>query len=244
MIATVSTPRFRPLYDQIKILLTQSLVAGEWKPGEVIPSETELAARFGVSQGTVRKAVDALAGENILVRRQGKGTFVATHAEEHTQVRFLRFHADTGQAEYPHSQVLGCERGKASPEVARALDLRPAAPVYVVKRLLVFSARLLVFDEMILPAGLFKGINAARLNDFKGSVYGFFESQYGLRMIRAEERLKAVAAEAEAASLLGVAEGTPLLCVDRIAFTYGDKPVEWRRGLYHTSGYSYYNELA
>ena len=74
-------PSFRPLYEQIKVLLTQSLIAGEWHPGEAIPSEQELAQRFKVSQGTVRKAIDELAAENILIRRQGKGTFVATHNE-------------------------------------------------------------------------------------------------------------------------------------------------------------------
>src|SRR5204862_8254338 len=78
-------PAFSPLYQQIKALMTQRLQAGEWRPGEAIPSELELAARFKVSQGTVRKAIDELAAENLLVRRQGKGTFVATHAEETIQ---------------------------------------------------------------------------------------------------------------------------------------------------------------
>ena len=90
------TPSFSPLYQQIKVLLMRSLQSGEWKPGEAIPSEMELAARFRVSQGTVRKAIDELAGENHLVRRQGKGTFVATHAEEQTQYRFLRLTPDDG----------------------------------------------------------------------------------------------------------------------------------------------------
>jgi GntR family transcriptional regulator len=65
-----------PLYQQIKALITQSLQSGEWKPGELIPSEVELANRFKVSQGTVRKAIDELAAENLVMRKQGKGTFV------------------------------------------------------------------------------------------------------------------------------------------------------------------------
>jgi GntR family transcriptional regulator len=240
----MSAPSFRPLYDQIKILITQSLIAGEWRPGEAIPSEMDLAGRFGVSQGTVRKAIDELATENILVRRQGKGTFVATHSEERTQFRFLRIHADSGEKEYPKSEVIDCKRGRASVEIAHAIELRPGAPVYTVKRVLSFSGRPLVLDELVVSAALFKGLTAERLNDFEGSLYGFFESQYGLRMIRAEERLTAVAAQGGAAHHLKVAPGTPLLCVDRIAFTYGDKPVEWRRGLCHTDGFSYLNELA
>jgi GntR family transcriptional regulator len=240
----MSAPSFRPLYDQIKILITQSLIAGEWRPGEAIPSEMDLAGRFGVSQGTVRKAIDELAAENILVRRQGKGTFVATHSEERTQFRFLRIHADSGEKEYPKSEVIDCKRGRASVDIAHAIELRPGAPVYTVKRVLSFSGRPLVLDELVVSAALFKGLTAERLNDFEGSLYGFFETQYGLRMIRAEERLTAVAAQGEAARHLKVAPGTPLLCVDRIAFTYGDKPVEWRRGLCHTDGFSYLNELA
>jgi len=86
--ASPGTPAFSPLYQQIKGLILQSLQAGEWKPGEAIPSEMELAARFRVSQGTVRKAIDELAAEHLVVRRQGKGTFVATHAEQQVQYRF------------------------------------------------------------------------------------------------------------------------------------------------------------
>ena len=99
MIEKASSPSYRPLYDQIKVLLTQSLIGGEWRPGDMIPSEIELAARFKVSQGTVRKAIDSLAGENILIRRQGKGTFVATHNEEGIKLRFLRLTAASGQKE-------------------------------------------------------------------------------------------------------------------------------------------------
>lgn len=241
---SMSAPSFRPLYDQIKILLTQSLIAGEWRPGESIPSEIDLAGRFGVSQGTVRKAIDELAGENILVRKQGKGTFVATHSEERSQFRFLRVLADSGEKEYPDSAIIDCKRGRANAEIARAIEVRAAAPVFIVKRVLTFAGRPMIFDAIVVSAVLFKGLTLPRLKEFQGSVYSFFETQYGLRMIRAEERLTALQADAEAALHLKVAEGAPLLCVDRIAYTYGDKPVEWRRGLCNTEGYSYRNELA
>ena len=92
-----SAPAFSPLYQQIKGLILQGLQTGEWKPGEGIPSEMELAARYRVSQGTVRKAIDELANNNLLVRRQGKGTFVATHAEQQVQYRFLKLMPDLGQ---------------------------------------------------------------------------------------------------------------------------------------------------
>src|SRR5688572_3191558 len=96
-----AAPAYRPLYEQIKVLLTNSLVAGEWKPGEAIPSEMDLAARYRVSQGTVRKAIDELAAENILLRRQGKGTFVASHSEPSYQYRFLRMVPNSGERVHP-----------------------------------------------------------------------------------------------------------------------------------------------
>ena len=244
MSINLSGPSFRPLYDQIKILLTQSLIAGEWKPGESIPSEMELAARFQVSQGTVRKAIDALAAENILIRRQGKGTFVATHTELKHQYRFLHIIPDKGEKVHPTTDFIDVKRGKASAEVAAALDLKPGAPVTVIRRVLVFAGSPIIFDEIVLSSALFPNLALEKVRESKGSIYSFLETGYGLRMIRAEERLYAVAADETAAGQLAVKAGTPLLCVDRIAFTYGDKPVEWRRGLCLTQGYSYYNELA
>ena len=102
-----SAPSFHPLWQQIKALIVRDLESGEWKPGEAIPSELELAARFRVSQGTVRRAIDALADDNLVVRRQGKGTFVATHTEEKVSMpRFLRIRRDDGIDEYPGSRLV------------------------------------------------------------------------------------------------------------------------------------------
>ena len=240
---SAATPSFRPLYEQIKILLTQSLVAGEWKPGEAIPSELELAARFRVSQGTVRKAIDELASENIVVRRQGKGTFVASHNEPSYQYRFLRVTPDSGERPHPHNLFFGLERGKAQGDTGRALGLEPGTATLAFKRVMSFAGRPVIYDEIVLAASRFPGLTLAELEDFAGSVYSFYESVFGVRMIRAEERLRAVAADSVSAAHLKVKTGTPLLCVDRIAFTYGDEPVEWRRGLCVTDGFSYFNEL-
>jgi GntR family transcriptional regulator len=240
---TAAAPSFRPLYEQIKILLTQSLVSGEWKPGEAIPSEMELASRFRVSQGTVRKAIDELAAENIVVRRQGKGTFVASHAEPSYQYRFLRVMPDSGEKLHPQNLFFGLERGKATAEVAHALNLKPGASVLSFKRVMSFSGRPMILDEIVVPPSEFPGLTLAELEEYGGSVYSFYESVFGVRMIRAEERVRAIAADSLAAAHLKVDKGTPLLCVDRIAFTYGDKPVEWRRGLCVTDGFSYFNEL-
>lgn len=238
------SPTFSPLYQQIKGLITQSLESGEWKPGEIIPSEMELAARYKVSQGTVRKAIDELAAENLLVRRQGKGTFVATHSEDRAQFRFLRLLADDG-AEHPHvSKLLECRRLRATADIARQLELKPADPVVLIRRLLQFDGETTVLDEIWLPGGLFRGLTLERLSEYKGPLYAMFESEFGTRMIRASEKIRAVAADPSVAEQLHVPPGFPLLSVERVSYTYGDKPVEVRRGWYVTNGYYYQNDLS
>jgi GntR family transcriptional regulator len=244
MSALTATPTFRPLYMQIKALLEASLEAREWGPGAAIPSEIELAGRFGVSQGTVRKAIDALAADNLVVRRQGKGTFVATHTEERASLfRFLRIRRNDGRDEYPGSRLIDLRRGKASAEIARQLALRPGDAVLLLRRVLEWEGEPVVLDDITLPAVLFRGLTRARYEAYRGSMYGFFESQFGVRMLKAQERLSAIAADAASAAILGVAEGLPLLAVDRVTLTYGDCPVEVRRGLCATRAHHYVNEL-
>ena len=236
-------PSFSPLYQQVKASMTRGLQAGEWRPGEAIPSEMELAARFKVSQGTVRKAVDELAADNLLVRRQGKGTFVATHAEEKVQFRFLRLKPDDGDPGRMDRRFIDCRRMRAPPDVARALSLQPGASVLQVRRLLSFRGAPVVLDDIWLPSALFKGLTAERLSEYRGPMYGLFETEFGVRMIRAEEKIRAVAAVEPVAGLLGLPVGAPLLGVERLSLTYGDKPVELRRGLYNTAAHHYRNEL-
>lgn len=238
------TPSFQPLYEQIKSLITRSLVSGEWKPGEAIPSEMELATRYGVSQGTVRKAIDALASEYIVVRQQGKGTFVATHTAPSQQYRFLRVRDDSGEVIHPTTSFIGLEKMKADQAIASTLGVRLGTNIATIKRVLIFAERPLIFDQIHLVNAEFAGLTMAALEASRGSIYSYLETTYGRRMIRAQEKIKAVAADKLAAKYLNVRLGTPLLSVDRVAYTYGDKPVEWRRGLCLTDGYSYFNDLA
>ena len=238
------SPTFQPLYLQIKGLMERALEAGEWGPGAAIPAEVALATRFGVSQGTVRKAIGALANENLLVRKQGKGTFVATHTEERaSNFRFLRVRRNDGQAEYPGNRLVDLRRAKAGAESARRLGIRVGDGVFVLRRVLDLAGRPTVLDDITLPAVLFSGLTRARYAAYPGSMYGFFEQVFGVRMLRAEERLTAVAADAASAELLDVEPGTPLLAVDRVSFTYGDRPVEVRRGLCATRHAHYWNTL-
>lgn len=241
-----ATPAFSPLYQQIKGLILQSLQAGEWKPGEVIPSEMELAARFRVSQGTVRKAIDELAAGNLVVRRQGKGTFVATHAEHQVQYRFLKLVPDVGDqaSEGPAERtILECRRVRASAEVARALALRSGDAVIQVRRVLAFGGTPTIAEDLWLPGAAFKGLSTESLADYRGPTYAMFELEFGVRMVRANEKIRAVCADAAQAALLGVPKGSALLSVERVAYTYNDVPMEWRRGLYRTDTHHYHNEL-
>jgi len=234
---------YSPLYKQIKRLLVDSLRRVEWKPGTVIPSEQELASRFQVSQGTVRKAIDELAAENLLVRRQGKGTFVATHHEPRSQHRFLRLLADEGQMPAARSQFLECRRVRASAEIAERLGLKAGVSVVYVRRLLRFAGEPVVLDDIWLPGRMFRGLSFERLAAYSGPLYGLFETEFGVPMIRADERLRAVAADARSAEVLLVNPGSPLLLVERTSYTYGDRPVELRRGLCLTRAHYYHNML-
>ncbi|MCE3270078.1 MAG: hypothetical protein K0S57_475 [Ramlibacter sp.] len=243
--ASPATPAFSPLYQQIKGLILQSLETGEWKPGESIPSEMDLAARFRVSQGTVRKAIDELAAENLVVRRQGKGTFVATHSEQHVRYRFLKLVPDSGEREGPAQRtILECRRQRASAEVARALALRTGDAVVQVKRVLSFAGAPTILEDLWLPGTTFKGLTADQLDAHQGPTYALFELEFGVRMVRAEEKIRAVAADAQQAALLACEPGAPLLSVERLSYTYNDVPMELRRGLYRTDTHHYRNDLS
>lgn len=257
-------PTFAPLYRQIRALLLRGLQSGEWKPGEAIPSETDLAARYRVSQGTVRKAIDELAAEHLLVRRQGRGTYVASHREVRTQFRFLRLRPDeaafgasdaapaqesgeargeSGPGLVMSSRVLECRRLRAPGEVARALALRPGEAVVLIRRLLETETQPVVLDEIWLPGARFRGLTVERLDAWHGPLYALFETEFGIRMIGAAERLKAVAADRAHARALRVAEGSPLLLVERVTWTFDEQPVELRRGYCVTEHHHYFNRL-
>ncbi len=241
-----ATPAFSPLYSQIKALILQSLQSGEWKPGEAIPSEMDLATRYRVSQGTVRKAIDELAASNLVVRRQGKGTFVATHAEQHVQFRFLKLVPDSGTpgSEGPaQREIIDCRRTRATADVARALALRSGDAVLQARRVLSFAGTPTILEDIWLPAAPFKGLTAERLADYHGPMYALFETEFNMRMVRAEEKIRAESAIDGREQLLKVEHGTPLLSVERIAYTYQNVPMELRRGYYRTDTHHYHNTL-
>ena len=232
-----------PLYIQIKKRITESLVCGLWHPGQSIPSEIELAQSYNVSQGTVRKAIDELAAEKILIRRQGKGTFVASHNEEHNQLRFLRLTSSLGDKEKLDNKLITFEKEKASNGLAKILGINNASTLVSIKRVLTFNEKPLILDLIKVPAASFRGLTPEKVIEKKGSMYRMYETDFGIQMLHAKEKIRAVTASAEAAELLGVSVDSPILSVERTSFTYDNKAIEWRLGLCLTENHHYATEL-
>jgi GntR family transcriptional regulator len=237
------SPAFQPLYRQIKELITQSLVSGEWGPGDPIPSELELASRFNVSQGTVRKAVSELAEEKLLVRQQGRGTFVASHAQERSQFPFLRLTPDTGERGELSGLLLDLRRMRGDSASLRLLGLAPGSSIYVLRRILRLSDKPVCYEEIRLPSGRFHGLSSQVVEQHECMLYSMYEGRFGLRVLRAEERIKAVAASDEAAAALGTPRGMPMLLIERVAFTYGAEACELRRSYNDTRHHHYWNQI-
>ncbi len=141
-------------------------------------------------------------------------------------------------------QVLECRRVRASAEVARALALRPGDPVVQARRVLAFGGVPTILEDLWLPGAAFKGLSAEQMAGYQGPTYAMFEVEFGVRMVRAEEKIRAIAADAQQAQLLQVPPGTPLLSVERVAYTYNDIPMELRRGVYRTDTHHYRNALS
>jgi len=181
-----------------------------------------------------------------VVRRQGKGTFVATHAEQHVQYRFLKLVPDIGDAssEGPaQREIIDCKRLRANADVARALGLRTGDPILQVRRVLSFAGEPTILEDIWLPGGPFKGLTADRLAEYHGPMYALFETEFGVRMVRAQEQIRAVLPDPDQQALLAIPGNTPLLSVERVAFTYDGRAMEMRRGLYRTDKHYYRNDL-
>ena len=193
---------FNPLYKEVKTRLTRGLAAGEWKPGEAIPSESRLAERFEVSIGTIRKAIDELVAERILLRHQGRGTFVATHTEDRTLFYFFHIVGKDGSREVPTIALLSFRTAQATAvEEARLRIPRPAR-VFRIQNLLRLDGRPVVFDEISVPVAQFPDLDEDVYRTREGTIYGLYQARYGISVIRISERLSAVRPSARAAALL------------------------------------------
>lgn len=236
-----------PLFRQVKRRLIRLIEARHFAPGDCLPSETELATRLQVSIGTLRKAVDELVFENVLLRRQGKGTFVTQHNNERFLFQFFhvepRAQDEHRQPEYPQVQCLGFARDRCTEDEAHALHLRPGDPVLRMTNRLSLSGRVVVFDQLCLSALTFKGLTEKRFVERSGTVYQLYQQDFGITVLRAQERARAVAANRETSRVLGVPIGLPVMEVHRIALSFGEKPVEYRVSTINTQHYDYVSTL-
>lgn len=221
----------RPLYEQVRAALLDRIRSGEWKAGQLIPNEFQIAAEFKVSQGTARKAVAALAAENLVVRRQGRGTYVYEHTPDDILFRFLNLFDDSGTRITPAGRSMRRGAGKANRLERRALGLPEGARVIRIDRIRTRGRGPIITECVVLPETTFPGLGSGP--EVPDSFYDVFQKTYGVLVTRTEERLTAVAADAKAASDLGIAVGAPLLRIERTAFTLDERAVEWRVSLCH-----------
>ena len=235
-------PGFKPLYQQVKDLLVERLIGGYWRPGNLLPSEMQLAEELGVSQGTVRKALDEMTASNLLVRRQGRGTYVAEHDQEHALFHFFKLTGRDGQPLVPESRVLRLSKGRARNGEAARLRIAATAEVVRITRVRSLFGRPAIFERIALPSALFPDLHDKR--DLPNTLYTLFARDYGITVAKAEERLSAVAAEADAARHLDLEPGAPLLAIDRVALALDGRPVEWRNSLCDTRDQVYSVTLA
>jgi GntR family transcriptional regulator len=233
----------RPLYEEVRARLIEAISAGRWGPGEAIPSESALAASFGVAIGTIRKAVDSLVAEQALVRRQGKGTFVKTHDGGRLMFHFFHIVDREGAKTYPQVRTVDFRRGRADSAEARALAIAPDDKVVRIRNVLSLGGRTAIVDDITLPAQLFPGLTEKIFLARDNTIYHLYQSRYGINVLRTDERLRAVLAPRDVAQLLGVAAGCPLLEIRRVALTFRDRPVELRLSRVDTTRHDYHNTL-
>lgn len=231
----------RPLYAQVRDELTRRVRSGAWRPGMAIPSEHELAAELGVSQGTVRKALDAMARDNILRRQQGRGTFVREQTSEDVLFRYFQLFDDDGERIAPEGDGAALSEGPATREEAARLKLGSKAAVIRLARERLRDGRPFISETIVVPRALFQGL--AAISPVPNTLYDLFQQRFGITVMRADERITAVAAPRKVAARLGLPAGTPLLHVDRTAFDLDGRPVEWRVSYCHLVGAHYLSRV-
>ncbi len=234
-----SAPNFQPLYKQVYNVLVNRIAEGTWRPAQALPSEQALAQELGVSQGTVRNAMDALASENLILRQQGKGSFVAEHTQERSLFKFFRLARPAPGRERITPQ-LGDEKVKRRP-ANRAeqlkLGLDKDAQVVEIRRTRLIDKKPKVVEKIILPLSLFPDID--RQEKLPNTLYSLYQSTFGISIAIAKEELRAVLATKADAKVLGLDPGVPLLQIDRIGVALDGQSVEWRISRCDTSDIVY-----
>jgi len=231
------------LYEQVRARLIEGISANEWRAGEPIPTESELAKGFGVAIGTVRKAVDSLVAQRALVRRQGKGTYVAAHDGRRLMFHFFHVVPRDGAKIYPEVRTLAFRRDRADASAAAALGISPLDKVIRIRNVLCLGGAPVIVDDITLPAQLFPGLTEKIFLARENTIYQLYQSRYGINVLRTDERLRVVPAQRDVAQALELAAGAPLLEIRRVALTFRDRPVELRLSQVNTARHDYHNTL-
>jgi GntR family transcriptional regulator len=232
-----------PRYQQLRDDLAQRINRQEWRPGDLIPSEAELSAAYGVAVGTLRKAIDRLVAEGVLERRQGRGTFVRRPRFNSSLFRFFRFQSPTGERPVPESRILRRDRMPAPTAVASALRLAPQTPVVALSRLRLVDGQPLLAEEIWLEEARFAPLLDLAPGDFGDLLYPLYEERCGEVVVSAEETLTVETANPLQARLLGLEPGAPLIVVERVAFDLERRPIEWRRSRGPADRFRYHVEI-
>jgi GntR family transcriptional regulator len=236
-------PLTAPLYREVKRQLMDALSGGEWKPGDAIPAERRLAERYGISIGTVRKAIDELVAENILIRQQGRGTFVASHNRDRLLFYFFHVVPQDGAKEYPVVRLLAFGKAKADKLASDELGVAVGDAVIRIRNLLSLSGEPVIVDDITLPAARFPGLTERVFRDRTSTIYNLYQEGFAISVVRTVERLRAALADRDIAPLLSIAPGAPLLQIRRVALTYSSVPVELRVSHVNTARHEYLSEL-
>lgn len=237
-------PAFHPLYQQVKESLVRRIAAGEWPPGTFLPSEPVLAGEYGVSHGTLRKALNELTAERRVVRYQGKGTAVATFDADEALFRFFRIVSSDDRRALPISEVCAATPGEADAEDAAALGLALGAPVLRIERVRSLDGIPLLNERIVLSCARMPGIEAIPRHALPNTLYDFFQKRFNVTIAKADESITAVAADKSDAERLGVPVGHPLLAIRRVALDIEDNPVELRHSRCVTTRFHYQTRLS
>ena len=230
-----------PLHHQVYLDLRSALEAGEWQPGDQLPPERELAARYGCSLITVRRALGDLAREWRLERTRGRGTFVTRPPIALDLDGPLSFTEELHRLGHDAStRVVTAHTVPAELSVAEALRIAIGAPVVHVERLRIADGEPLLLEQAYLPEARFPGLLAGDLEH--GSLYELLAVRYDTRVVRAREALEPIALPSREAQLLGVEPHRPALLIEGLAFDQADQPVEFARSYVRGDRTRYYVE--
>jgi GntR family transcriptional regulator len=215
----------KPLYLQVRDALLERITNNEWKSGLSIPSETDLAREMGVSLGTMRKAFDVLAKEQVVTRRQGRGTFVNSQTSDAYSLRYSNIRGPNGERLIGDVKSSKVTKSAANEMECERLSLQKEDKVYRIQRVRLTDGTPFMLEEVSVPEGLFPGLEK-RVSI--PNCVGNLAQEYSIVLGTAAERISVASVSQDFAPTLMVAPGSPVAVLDRVVRAIDSRPVEWR----------------